>query len=89
MSVVDYVLYLVVSGLSSPLSPLMPLFTLNTPVVGVSHKAGGTEFTDGLMVLHNTGSVAGTDLALAGVCTLEVDAGLVPGTASVLETDGD
>ena len=89
MSVVDYGLYLVVSGLSSPLSPLMPLFTLNTPVVGVSHKAGGTEFTDGLMVLHNTGSVAGTDLALAGVGALEVDAGLVPGTAPVLQTDGD
>ena len=62
---------------------------MNTPIVGVSHIARGTEFTDGLMVLHYTGSVAGADLALAGVGALEVDAGLVPGAAPVLQTDGD
>ena len=76
-----------VSPLLSLLSCL--IITLDTAIVGVSHKARRTEFTDCLMVLHNAGSVAGTDLALAGVCTLEVDAGLVAGTASVLETDGD
>lgn len=63
--------------------------SLDTAIVGVSHKARRTEFTDGLVVLHNAGSVAGTDLALTGVGALEVDAGLVPGTASVLQTDGD
>ena len=91
MSVVDYIWYLVVSSLSSPLPPLLSclIFTLDTPIVGVSHIARGTEFTDGLMVLHYTGSVAGADLALAGVGALEVDAGLVPGAAPVLQTDGD
>ena len=67
----------------------MPLITLYTAIVSVRHKAGRTEFTDGLVILHNTGSVAGTDLALARVGALEVDAGLVAGTAAVLETDRD
>ena len=91
MSGVSGGLYLVVSSLSSPLLSLLSclIFTLYTPIVSVSHKARGTEFTDGLVILHNAGSVAGTDLALAGVCTLEVDAGLVPGAAPVLQTDGD
>ena len=60
-----------------------------TAIVGVRHKARRTEFTDCLVILHNAGSVAGTDLALTGVGTLVADAGLVPGAASVLQTDGD
>ena len=62
---------------------------MNTPVVGISHEARGTEFTNGLVVLHYTRSVAGTHFALARVLALEVDAGLVTGTAAVLQTDGD
>ena len=60
-----------------------------TAIVGVRHKSLWTEFTNGLVVLHYAGSVAGTHLALAGVLALEVDAGLVPGAASVLQADGD
>ena len=41
------------------------------------------------MVLHNTGSVAGADLAFTGIAALEVDTGQVTRTASVLETNGD
>ena len=76
--------------LSSPLLSCL-IFTLSfyTPIVGIRHVARGTEFTDGLVILHNAGSVARTDFALTGGGTLEVYAGLVPGTAFVLQTDGD
>ena len=41
------------------------------------------------MIFHNTGSVARAGLAFTGVPALEVDAGLVARTSSVLQTDGD
>ena len=67
----------------------MPMITLDTSIIGINLKSRRTKLADSLMILHNTGSVARTDLALTGVGTLEVDAGLVPGTALVLQTDGD
>ena len=67
----------------------MPMITLNTPIIGISHKSRRTKLADGLMVFHNTGSISRADLAFTGIPALEVNTGLVARTALVLETDGD
>ena len=65
------------------------LFTLNTSIISVHHKARRTKFTDWLVIFNNTGGIAGTYLAITGILALEVDTCLVSGTSLVLETDGD
>lgn len=67
----------------------MPMITLNTSIIGINLKSRGTKLADSLMIFHNTGSVAGTDLAFTGVSALEVDTGLVARTSTILETNGD
>ena len=67
----------------------MPVITLDTSIIGINLKSRRTKFADSLMVLHNTGRVAGADLSFTGIAALEVDAGQVTRTASVLETNGD
>ena len=65
------------------------VFTLDTPIVGISNKSWRTELADSLMIFYNAWSVVGADLAFTWVLALEVDTSLTPGTSSVLETDGD
>ena len=65
------------------------MITLNTAIVGVNNVSGRTELANGLMIFHDTGSVARADLAFTGVPALKVDAGLVARTSSVLQTNGD
>ena len=65
------------------------MITLNTAIVGVNNVSGRTELANGLMIFHDTGSVARADLAFTRVLALQVDAGLGAGAAAVLQADGD
>ena len=67
----------------------MPMITLNTSIIGINLKSRRTKLADSLVIFHNTGSVAGADLAFTGVSALEVDTGLVSRASSVLQTNGD
>lgn len=63
--------------------------SLNTSIIGINLKSRRTKLADSLVIFHNTGSVAGADLAFTGVSALEVDTGLVARASSVLQTNGD
>ena len=65
------------------------MITLDTPIIGINLKSRRTKLADCLMILDNTGRVARADLAFTRVPALEVDAGLIARTSSVLQTDGD
>ena len=62
--------------------------TFDTSIVSIRLESWRTELADSFVVLHFTGSIICTNLALTRVLALIVDTGLVRWTAAVLQTDG-
>ncbi len=63
--------------------------TFDATVILVNSKSWWTKFANGQVIFNDAGSVAGAALADTGIDALVVDASLIDGTASVLETNRD
>lgn len=63
--------------------------TFDATVILVNSKSRWTKLANGQVIFDDAGSVAGTAFADAGIDTFVVDASLVDGTTTILETDGD